>query len=627
MPKRFIFAIGLLVLASVALADTKVANDPTRISVGARLLGMGKSYVGLADDISSIFLNPAGLSSIYNWQLSSMQGKFIGEVSYLNLATAAPTEWGNFGLAYVTSDLNFTSPASTIEVIDGVRIIPSTTEGVNYGYNNSVLLFSFGQKAQLLPVPYLNTVENLSLGATFKLFAQVLSGPGILGGNAKGYDMDLSLKYIPMEYLSFGATVQNVIPYSMGGKIHWDGGGDETLPSVIKVGTSFRALGENGFNDLGGQELALNLDYDFTPLRPNIPNLMHLGMEWSPLQTISLRLGIDQDVVGTGGPTLNVANNLTCGLGLNHRGFRFDYAFHQYYAIPDNDTHYFSLSFGMFDKPPPPPVKWLISPPAAYIAYDDRQTVTGEVKDREIVEVVINNQKLGIKDSYFEYQAPLTVGKNTVMLEGYDKRERLIVSHKLKILRLPSFSDVGPESWARRPIGELAYLNILTGYPDNSFQPDKSVTRAEFAAILFKASGTIQTEPDEQQFKDVELNHWAANDIYVATLLNVLKGYPDNSFKPQGTISRAEGVAAIARFARLDLNQPLRENPYSDIPGRHWAAKEISAAKSAGYLYYLDNFPFEPNQALTRGEVAEILSRTPQIRVKLVDVLDYEKGY
>lgn len=627
MPKRFLLALILLALASFALADTKVANDPTRISVGARLLGMGKSYVGLADDISSIFLNPAGLTSIYNWQLTSMQGKFIGEVSYLNMATAAPTDWGNFGMAYVTSDLNFTSPASTIEVIDGVRIIPSTTEGVNYGYNNSVLLFSFGQKAQLLPVPYLNTVENLSLGATFKLFAQVLSGPGVLGGTARGYDMDVSLKYVPLEYLSLGATVQNVIPYSLGGKIHWEGGGDETLPSVIKLGSSFRLLGENGFNDVAGQELAVNLDYDLTPLRPNIPNLMHLGMEWSPLATMSLRLGIDQDVVGTGGATLNVANNLTCGLGLNYRGFRFDYAFHQYYAIPDNDTHYFSLSFGMFNKPPPPPVKWLISPPAVYIAYDNLQAVTGEVKDREIVEVVINNQKPKIIDNYFEYQAPLTVGKNTVMIEGYDKRERLVMSQKLKILRLPSFNDVGPENWARRPIGELAYLNILSGYPDNTFQPDKTVTRAEFAALLFKASATSQPQLEEQMFTDVPLDHWAANYIYAATLINAVKGYPDNTFNPQGSISRAEGVAAIARFARLDLSQPLRENPYSDIPGRHWAAKEINAAKNSGYLYYLDNFPFEPSRALTRGEVAEILSRTPQVRSKLVDVLDYNKGY
>ena len=86
-------------------------------------------------------------------------------------------------------------------------------------------------------------------------------------------------------------------------------------------------------------------------------------------------------------------------------------------------------------------------------------------------------------------------------------------------------------------------------------------------------------------------------------------------------------MAAIVRFAQLDVNQPIRENPFSDLPGRHWAAKEINAAKVAGYLQYIGNNPFEPNQPLTRGEVAEILSHTPPAQSKLIEILDFSKNY
>ena len=371
----------------------------------------------------------------------------------------------------------------------------------------------------------------------------------------------------------------------------------------------------------------MNLDYDFTPLRPTIPNLMHLGLEWSPLESLSLRMGIDQDVVGTGGANLNVANNLTCGLGLAYNGFRFDYAFHQYYAIADNDTHYFSLSYGMFNKPPAPPVKWVVHPADRTIVFDSDQVISGEVKDQAITQVSVSGRSVPLLDRNFTDKAALALGKNSVLIESFDKRDRPVVSQKIRLLRLPSFKDVGPENWARLPIGELAYLGVLTGYPDNTFQPDKTVSRAEFATLLVRSTATTMPQADQQAFRDVPIDHWAGGHIYAATLMSIVKGYPDNSFRPQGNITRAEGVAAIVRFAQLDVNQPIRENPFSDLPGRHWAAKEINAAKVAGYLQYIGNNPFEPNQPLTRGEVAEILSHTPPAQSKLIEILDFSKNY
>ena len=82
----------------------------------------------------------------------------------------------------------------------------------------------------------------------------------------------------------------------------------------------------------------------------------------------------------------------------------------------------------------------------------------------------------------------------------------------------------------------------------------------------------------------------------------------------------------LARFAKLPESR-LLEVPFADVPGRHWAVKEISAAKESGLLQYLKGKPFEPNKKLSRAEVAEMLSRTSSLKLKLDDILDWEKGY
>jgi len=92
--RSFLVLFFVLFLFSQSFALIKVANDPTRITVGARALGMGKAFVGISDDISSAFLNPAGLANLERWQMTSMSGKFINEVNYLNLAGAYPLAKG-----------------------------------------------------------------------------------------------------------------------------------------------------------------------------------------------------------------------------------------------------------------------------------------------------------------------------------------------------------------------------------------------------------------------------------------------------------------------------------------------------------------------------------------------------
>jgi uncharacterized membrane protein len=107
------------------------------------------------------------------------------------------------------------------------------------------------------------------------------------------------------------------------------------------------------------------------------------------------------------------------------------------------------------------------------------------------------------------------------------------------------FSDI-QNHWARTSILAAAQRNILKGYPDGTFRPAAPVTRAEFAAII--ASG-LPKQPASRPavtFVDVPANHWAAKAIAEAYQSNYLSGYPNRIFQPNQHIPRVQALVALA---------------------------------------------------------------------------------
>ena len=573
-----IILVLVIVFAFPVLAQTKIANDPSRIGVGARILGMGKSFVGMADDLLSIFTNPAGLSNISDFQATSMSGKFINEYNYLNFGAATPTPLGTLGIGYVGSDISYTAPAATYEVVDGIRIIPSTTEGVNFGYNNRVILLSLSRPVFEVPV-----------GMTFKFFQVDMSGPGITDGTARGMDVDLGVHYRFSPFFKTGLVLQNILPANMGGKIVWGTKTEESLPSVLKIGAEVRMLGEEGLNQLGKHELSLNMDGDFTPLRQNLPALYHLGLEWSPNEFMDLRAGVDQETVGRSetGSALDVSNNLTLGVGLYVRDFRFDLAYHQYNQVSENDTYYFSISYGVSKKKAPELKGPLLSLKVKdkSVRYTPEIKIEGKVLRADVSHAALDGVEFNTEKGDFQVTAPLKLGKNEFRFQAYDQHWKMLGSVPLRVVRLSTFWDLASDYWAKAPIEGLATLGLISGFPDGSFRPAAYITRADLARMT-AASKAIA--------------------------------------RPRDEVTRAEAAVIFARFAKLP-KPALAEVPFKDIPGRHWAVKDIAAAKEAGLLKYLEGKPFEPKKKLTRAEAAEILSRTSFFADRL-RALSFNKG-
>lgn len=106
------------------------------------------------------------------------------------------------------------------------------------------------------------------------------------------------------------------------------------------------------------------------------------------------------------------------------------------------------------------------------------------------------------------------------------------------------FSDVSDGQWHNKAISTMAKLGIVKGRRADSFDPDASITRAEFAAICAR----FNTKPVENSgsFSDIS-GHWAENEIERAAAFGWISGYPDGTFRPDARITRAEAMTMINR--------------------------------------------------------------------------------
>ncbi len=119
-------------------------------------------------------------------------------------------------------------------------------------------------------------------------------------------------------------------------------------------------------------------------------------------------------------------------------------------------------------------------------------------------------------------------------------------------------SDVGG-NWAEPFIKALVAKDIIKGYPDGTFKPDQPVTRAEFAALLNKAFDLKQIRA-ARKFKDVPKKYWAAEVIQKAYQGGFLSGYPNGTFAPKQNIIRIQSLVSLVNGSKLEPSGNLDIN-------------------------------------------------------------------
>jgi len=141
------------------------------------------------------------------------------------------------------------------------------------------------------------------------------------------------------------------------------------------------------------------------------------------------------------------------------------------------------------------------------------------------------------------------------------------------------FDDVEDSAWYSKAINTLASLGRLSGVGDNKFEPNRAITRAEFAIV---ATGFAKGVEAEIEFSDVAEEHWAYRGVTIAAMYGWVSGIGDNEFAPNRPITRAE-VATIlnhmlGRMADKDAVDAGAGTQFPDVTKSHWAWYEIAEA-------------------------------------------------
>jgi len=159
-----------------------------------------------------------------------------------------------------------------------------------------------------------------------------------------------------------------------------------------------------------------------------------------------------------------------------------------------------------------------------------------------------------------------------------------------------------------------AGISYMQGYPDGTFRPSKSVTRAELASMLLRLSSgqavAGSAPANSSAYRDVAAGSWAAEAVQTASEAGWMRGTGTESFDPNRPVTRAELAAVLARWKGLNAagDIGLESAAFTDTAD-HWAARDIARARQAGYLLGLPDGRFEPNRALSRAEAAAVFNR------------------
>ena len=612
--KKLLSILSILILiGGAALAqDSGLFFDPMTIGVGARALGMGKTYVGVAEDADAVFMNPAGIARITNPKLSSMYTSLLGEVDYVVLGGAYPFgKKSAFGAGVINSSTG--------------GIITRTTTGESTGtgaWSNTVLFLSYGTYLSEIPV-FAKLEKDVLVGGNLKYYSVGGSGSNdvVDVGEAAGTGLgvDLGVLYPATDYLMLGANFQNAISTQIGKGTDTS----DVIPSCLKLGAKFAILGREGqsYSPHRVRKLYANVDYDV--MSNGLPNVPHYGIEFWPSANLALRIGADNQ-------------EMTAGIGLRFSGIEFNYAYHPYDGIAENATHFFSLAY-LGEASKRELRVQIDNPTDKSVIHEDHVNVSGRIEVIEGTEnegptgpiaLKVNGISVPIgSDLSFSAEVPVDkVGKKMLLVEASDAAGDF-GSKEIRLVRLINFADVPEGYWAKVPIENTGTVGLVEGYPDGTFKPERALTRAELATLLVRAKGLkIPERRAKKIFKDVKNDHWAAKYIEVAQKAGLVEGYPDRSFRPNNKINKVEGITVLVRFDNLRLAQ-VYEKPYWDISANHWAAKYIQAAKDAGMLSYIERNQLQPKANLARSEAVEMLSKTSLAGNEIKDLFSWEKGF
>jgi len=195
---------------------------------------------------------------------------------------------------------------------------------------------------------------------------------------------------------------------------------------------------------------------------------------------------------------------------------------------------------------------------------------------------------------------------------GNPLKEAYTFSFTTAGLPTQTFDDIQGH-WAQHDIELMASMGVAKGVGDNKFNPNGSVTRAEFVALLVRSFGVPIEPVSETSFKDVPPDAWLAAEVEAAHKVGIALGFEEGTFRPYAQVTREQIAALIVRAMNWTVEDEevvaLLSKFTDQAKISSWAKEAVAVAVQKGLVLGRPDGTFDPQANATRAEAVVILKR------------------
>lgn len=189
------------------------------------------------------------------------------------------------------------------------------------------------------------------------------------------------------------------------------------------------------------------------------------------------------------------------------------------------------------------------------------------------------------------------------------------------------FRDVFPKDWFYKEVDQAAHNGYMKGMGDGVFAPKKMLKRGQLVTLLYRYAGEKATAEEMAActFQDVRTGSYYTEAVCWANARGIVNGYEDNSFRPDRSVTRQEMSKIFAQFLTyrgksLPAGEGVLEKFTDGNDVSRWAVPYVQSMVACGLLKGNKDGSFHPRFGATRAQAAVVLVRLAELEDTLPDL-------
>lgn len=244
-------------------------------------------------------------------------------------------------------------------------------------------------------------------------------------------------------------------------------------------------------------------------------------------------------------------------------------------------------------------------------------TLTGSGEENSKIDIMLNGSIFTVNANlkgYFAKTADLVNGRNEIKLKARDAAANESEWSPVYAINYSTGSGLLDiyNHWAKNNITRAVQLGITKGYENQTFQPNRNITRAEFCKFVVAALGHEPASDYQLNFTDSgSIPAWSRGFVSTAVEKGLISGYSDGSFRANREITRQEMAAIIINAMNLNNEAKLKQNNKSGFKDaariQTWARGSVIVAVEKQIIKGYSDNTFRPTNTATRAEAVTMI--------------------